>query len=141
MGVKLDEKLRTMQRQAEDDSLNMISTVKFFSREDIHLAEQAESLDQQEHLSLKKNSYISLFSFIGDTSDIFSFAVSLLLLVHNFEEIAMDGGRREIEAVSSYLTIFSLKLHSLRSSNSFLPVILQDKPDLQLHIRGLHQAD
>ena len=92
VGVKLDEKLRTMQRQAEDDSLNMISTVKFFSREDIHLAEQAESLDQQEHLSLKKNSYISLFSFIGDTSDIFSFAVSLLLLVYNFEEIAMDGG-------------------------------------------------
>ena len=96
VGVKLDEKLRTMQRQAEDDSLNMISTVKFFSREDVHLAEQAESLDQQEHLSVKKNSYTSFFIFIGETSDILSFAVALLLLVYNFEEIGMDGG--EIEA-------------------------------------------
>ena len=93
MVFKLDEKLRTMQRQAEDDSLNMISTVKFFSREDLHLAEQAGALEQLQDLSLKKTSYSSLFIFIGETSDIFSFAVSLLLLVYNFETIAMDGGR------------------------------------------------
>ena len=93
MVFKLDEKLRTMQRQAEDDSLNMISTVKFFSREDLHLVEQAGALEQLQDLSLKKTSYNSLFIFIGETSDIFSFAVSLLLLVYNFETIAMDGGR------------------------------------------------
>ena len=94
---KLDDKLRMMQRQAEDDSLNMISTVKFFSREDVHLAEHAEALDQLERLSAKKNSISSLFIFIGETSDTFSFGVSLLLLVYYFEEIAMDGGEMETE--------------------------------------------
>ena len=49
MGVKLDEKLRTMQRQAEDDSLNMISTVKFFSREELHLSEQARDIQALRH--------------------------------------------------------------------------------------------
>ena len=134
MVFKLDEKLRTMQRQAEDDSLNMISTVKFFSREDLHLAEQAGALEQLQDLSLKKTSYNSLFIFIGETSDIFSFAVSLLLLVYNFETIAMDGGRN-----GNRMRNILHKSHS-RSGDSFLPAIFQDKPDLHLHFQPVHQA-
>ena len=42
---------------------------------------------------MKKTSFRALFIFIGETSDIFSFTVSLLLLVYNFEQIAMDAGR------------------------------------------------
>ena len=49
---KLDEKLRTMQRQAEDDSLNMISTVKFFSREELHLSEQARDIQALWHYAV-----------------------------------------------------------------------------------------
>ena len=95
--IELDARVRMMMKQAEDDSLNMISTVKFFSREDVPLAEQAEALEQLERLSAKKNSISSLFIFIGETSDTFSFAVSLLLLVYYFEEIALDGGEMETE--------------------------------------------
>ena len=51
-----------------------------------------------EDLSVKKTSFRALFIFIGETSDIFSFTVSLLLLVYNFEQIAMDAGRSKIRA-------------------------------------------
>ena len=55
-------------------------------------------MDQLEDLSVKKTSFRALFIFIGETSDIFSFTVSLLLLVYNFEQIAMDAGRSKIRA-------------------------------------------
>ena len=51
-----------------------------------------------EDLSVKKTSFRALFIFIGETSDIFSFTVSLLLLVYNFEQIAMDAGRSKKRA-------------------------------------------
>ena len=89
---KLDEKLRTMQRQAEDDSLNMISTVKYFSREDLHLGEQTDALDQFKDLSLKRTTHSSIFGFIWRTTDIIAFTISLLLLVYNFEDVNMDPG-------------------------------------------------
>ena len=64
-------------------------------------------MDQLEDLSVKKTSFRALFIFIGETSDIFSFTVSLLLLVYNFEQIAMDAGRSKKEP-----EIFDTKLHS-----------------------------
>ena len=64
-------------------------------------------MDQLEDLSVKKTSFRALFIFIGETSDIFSFTVSLLLLVYNFEQIAMDAGRSKTE-----LEIFDTKHHS-----------------------------
>ena len=101
---KLSDKLRTMHRQAEDDSINMISTVKSFSREDVHLTEQADALDQMLNLSVKKTFFQSLFVFIGQTLDSFSFAVSLLVLIYNFEIIPMDAGMKKNKKYENILT-------------------------------------
>ena len=120
--------------QAEDDSLSMIPTVKMFSREETHLGEQSDALDQYKALSLRRIFYGFIMLFIGQISDSFSFSVSLLLLVYNSEELDMDAGKNK----SPKCEVLKWCLHSIfRSSDSLLPAVQQDKNFVQLYFQTI----
>ena len=52
---KMEEKLNTMMGQTKSESLNMISSVKLFSREDLHLEEQSLALHKMKDAMVTKN--------------------------------------------------------------------------------------
>ena len=65
----------------------------FLSKEEIHLGEQSQALDQYKAISLKRILYRFIFVFVIFVSDSFSFTVSLLLLVYKFKDLNMDAGK------------------------------------------------
>ena len=82
-------------RQAQDDALNMITSVKFFSREELHLEEQSQASDQFKAINLRRTICRCIFVVIRSVSGSFSFTVSLLVLVYNFDQLDINAGKRE----------------------------------------------
>ena len=89
---KIEERIFTMMRQTQDESLNMISTVKFFSREDLHLGEQKHALDQMMEINYQKNFFRFLDYFVFKSFNTTAFCFSMFLLFSYGDHIDLEAG-------------------------------------------------
>ena len=78
--------------QTQNESLSMISSVKYFSKEPVHLAEQADALDQMSALSYKRNLFRFLDVFTWRICTSASFGLSLYLINVYGENITIRTG-------------------------------------------------
>ena len=91
--VKMEDKIYMIVSQAQNESLGMISSVKYFSKEDQHLGEQSDGLDQMYALCYKKNFFRMLHVFISGSFEISSFCLSLVLLQLYQDDIQLEAGQ------------------------------------------------
>eukprot|EP00092_Neocalanus_flemingeri_P021059 GFUD01022817.1.p1 GENE.GFUD01022817.1~~GFUD01022817.1.p1 ORF type:complete len:634 (-),score=129.21 GFUD01022817.1:347-1978(-) len=89
---KMVEKLNTMMGQTQSESLNMISSVKLFSREDLHLEEQSLALHQMKDIMMKKNFFRFTVTFITRSFNIASFCLALYFSMSFMESLRVDSG-------------------------------------------------
>jgi len=89
---KMMEKLNTMMGQTQSESLNMISSVKMFSREDLHLEEQSLALHQMKDIMQRKNFFRFIVTFITRSFNIASFCLALYFSVSFMESLRVDPG-------------------------------------------------
>ena len=92
MLIKLEDKIYMMVSQAQRESVSMISSVKHFSKEPLHLGEQSTALDQMEQLNYKKNFFRFLHDFILTSFNTTSLCLSLLIINSYGTTINLDSG-------------------------------------------------
>merc|ERR1719499_804710 len=95
------QKLQTMREQTQSESLNMISSVKLFSREDMHLEEQSLALHKMRDTMVTKNFFRFLVTFVERTFNIFSFCLAL------YFSVSIDTFRVESGDLTGFFLLFS----------------------------------
>ena len=88
---KMVEKLNTMMGQTQSESLNMISSVKLFSREDLHLEEQSLALNKMKDTMVTKNFFRFIVVFITRSFNIASFCLALYFSM-SLDSLRVDPG-------------------------------------------------
>ena len=71
----------------------MISSVKHFSKESLHLGEQAKALDQVQQLNYQKNFFRFLTSFIFGSFNSIALCASLLYMNYKGETEDLTAGK------------------------------------------------
>ena len=94
--------------QTQNESLSMISSVKYFSKEPVHLGEQADALDQMSALSYKRNLFRFLDVFTWRICTSASFGLSLYLINVYGENITIRAGdmNMKISKLQNSLSVF-----------------------------------
>ena len=85
------EKLNTMMGQTQSESLNMISSVKLFSREDLHLEEQSLALHKMKDTMVTKNFFRFIVVFITRSFNVASFCLALYFSM-SLDSLRVDPG-------------------------------------------------
>jgi len=98
---KLEDKINLLARQSERESISMISSVKHFSKESLHLGEQAKALDQVQQLNYQKNFFRFLTSFIFGSFNSIALCASLLYMNYKGETEDLTAG-----SVTSFFILF-----------------------------------
>ena len=83
--------------------MNMISSVKHFSKEEMHLTEQNDALDQMSSLAYQKNCYRFLYEFILKSLTTASFCLGLFLLNNYEESFTLEAGK-----ITAFFILFSI---------------------------------
>merc|ERR1712098_191763 len=98
---KLEDKVMMLAKQSEKESISMISSVKHFSRESLHLGEQAHALDQMQQMNYQKNFFRFLTSFIFGSFNSIALCASLLYMNYIGETDNLTAG-----SVTSFFILF-----------------------------------
>merc|ERR1719318_603525 len=98
---KMVEKLNTMMGQTQSESLNMISSVKLFSREDLHLEEQSLALHKMKDAMVTKNFFRFIVVFITRSFNIASFCLAL------YFSMSLDSLRVDPGDLTAFFLLFS----------------------------------
>ena len=114
------EKLNTMMGQTQHESLTMITSVKLFSREDLHQEEQTVALHKMKDTMVVKNLFRFLVIFITRTFNIGSFCLAL------YFSISMDSFKVNSGDLTAFFLLFS-QIYGVFESiyHSYLDLISQ----------------
>ena len=120
---KVEEKIYTMLNQTQNESMTMISSVKHFSKEEMHLTEQNDALDQMSSLAFQKNSYRFLSEFILKSLTTVSFCLGLFLLNNYEENFTLEAGK-----ITAFFILFSQITGQFEIIQWFYLDLLKDIP-------------
>ena len=112
-----------MMSQTQNESMNMISSVKHFSKEEMHLTEQNDALDQMSSLAYQKNSYRFLYEFILKSLTTASFCLGLFLLNNYEESFTLEAGK-----ITAFFILFSQITGQFEFIQMFYLDLLKDVP-------------
>ena len=103
--------------------MNMISSVKHFSKERMHVTEQNDALDQMSSLAYQKNFFRFLYEFILKSFTTVSFCLSLFLLNSYEERFTIKAGQ-----VTAFFILFSQISGQFETIHWFYLNLLKDIP-------------
>ena len=96
----MEEKLNLTLRRTQSEALNMIFSVKLFSREEMHLDEQVQALNKKKNLTYASVFYTFLSTFITRSLNIGSFCLALYLTM-SIDSMKIDSGKLPLDSKRS----------------------------------------
>jgi len=115
-----------MASQSESESLSMISSVKNFSKESLHLGEHRNALDQMQEMNLQKNFFQFLTSFVFSSVHSIALCISLMYMHYEGETKNLPAG-----SVASFVILFQQIFGVWEMLQYYYRSILYDLPETE----------